>query len=76
MDEAFLRFPHIVEQIFEKLDDGSLLRSRVVARTWKGFIDYKDYQWTRIQNMVADLRNDCMDDGTTPLSFANPMTYL
>ena len=33
MDEAFLRFPHFPEQIFEQLDDGSILSSRLVARS-------------------------------------------
>ena len=56
MEEAFLRFPHLPEQIFEQLDDGSLLSSREVARSWSDFVDYKNYPWTRIQNMVADLK--------------------
>ena len=74
MDEVFLRFLHLAEQIFENLDDASLLRSRVVARTWKGFIDYKDYPLTRIQKMVADLRENCKDDGSLPwLSFKTPL---
>ena len=74
MEEAFLRFPHLPEQIFELLNDGSLLSSREVARSWKGFVDYKDYPWTRIQNMVADLRTNCKDDATIhpSLSFTNP----
>ena len=74
MDEVFMRFLHLAEQIFENLDDASLLRSRVVARTWKGFIDYKDYPWTRIQNIVADLKKDCVDDRSLAwnLTFANP----
>ena len=62
MDEVFARFLHLGEQIYEELDDGSLLRSRVVARSWLDFVDYKDYPWTRIQNMVADLRKNCIDD--------------
>ena len=61
MDEVFARFLHLAEQIFEKLDDGSLLRSREVARSWKDFVDYKDYPWIRIQNIVADLKKDCKD---------------
>ena len=64
MDAVLARFLHLAEQIFEKLDDGSLLRSRVVARTWKGFIDYKDYPWIRIQIMVTDLKKDCIGDGS------------
>ena len=59
MDEVFLRFLHLAEQIFEPLDDRSLLTSRLVARSWNDFVDYKDYPWTRIQNMVADLKKNC-----------------
>ena len=38
MDEVFLRFLHLAEQVFEPLDDGSLMSSRLVARSWKNFI--------------------------------------
>ena len=72
MDEFYRRFPHLPEQIFEKLDDESVLSSRVVARSWKKFINDRDYPWIRIQNMVADLRKNCIDDGMTPKSFATP----
>ena len=34
MDEAFLRFPHLPEQIFEKFDNKSLVNLRVVGATW------------------------------------------
>ena len=73
MDEVFARFLHLGEQIYEKLDNGSLLSSRVVARSWLDFVDYKDYPWTRIQNMVADLKKNCKDDRSLHhnLSFAN-----
>ena len=77
MDEVFTRFLHLAEQIYEKLDDRSLSSSRVVARSWNDFVDYKDYPWTRIQNMVADLKKNCKDDGSLPcnLLFANPFVW-
>ena len=43
MDEIFLRFPHLDEQIFEKIDNKSLTNSRVVQRSWHNFIDENDY---------------------------------
>ena len=41
MEEAFLRFPHLPEQIFEQLDDGSLLRSREPQVTIPGCLNIK-----------------------------------
>ena len=78
MEEVFSRFPHLAEQIIEKLDSKSLTYCRVVGRSWQKFIDEKDYprtrwtQWTQIQNMVADLRKNCINDGNLSrnLSFA------
>ena len=68
-----MRFLHLGEQIYEKLDNGSLLGSRIVARSWNDFVDYKDYPWTRIQKIVADLKKNCKDDVIFVwLSFATP----
>ena len=39
MDKAFLRFQHLLEQIMEELDFKSLKNSRLVAISWKQFID-------------------------------------
>ena len=56
MDEIFLRFPHLDEQIFEKIDNKSLTNSRVVQRYWRDFIDENDYHWrTRIKDVVTSL---------------------
>ena len=38
IEEAVLRFPHLGEQIFEILDDQSLLKCQKVSRQWKVFI--------------------------------------
>ena len=43
MEEAFLRFPHLPEQIFEKLDNKSLTDSRAVGISRQNFIDEKAY---------------------------------
>ena len=37
--EAFLRFPHLPEQIFEIIDNQSLANSRLVAISWRDFVD-------------------------------------
>ena len=42
------KFPHLIEQIIQKLDDKSLVKSREVARMWKKLIDQRKYPWVRI----------------------------
>ena len=43
MEEAFLRFPHLSEQILEQLNNESLANSRMVAISWREFIDDMKY---------------------------------
>ena len=69
MDEAFLRFPHLPEQIFAKLDNKSLINSRVVSDSWHNFIDEREYPWKRFKDVVADLNEKCVY-GETPFHLA------
>ena len=55
MDEAFLRFPHLPEQVFQKLDNKGLANSRVVGASWHNFIDARDYPWKRFQEVIKNL---------------------
>ena len=64
MEEAFLRFPHLPEQIFEKLDNKSLTNSRMVGIPWHNFIDEREYPWIRIKEISADLNAHCGDEKT------------
>ena len=48
MDEAFLRFPHLGQQIFESLDLDSLERSLVVSKSWEKFISNQKFPWIRM----------------------------
>ena len=41
MELTFLRFPHIGEQILEKLDDQSLFKCQNVSKPWQNFITEK-----------------------------------
>ena len=41
MEEVLLRFGHLGQNIFEKLDDLTLLKCKEVTRTWKTFIDFE-----------------------------------
>ena len=69
MEESFLRFDHLPEQIFEKLDDKSLVNSRVVRASWCNFIDARDYPWKRFQEVINDLNGKCRN-GETPFHLA------
>ena len=53
LDEMMLRFPHIVQDVFEELDNKSLKKCRIVSRTCHDFIDNQKFYWIRkIQNCV------------------------
>ena len=69
MEEAFMRFPHLPEQIMEELDFESLTKSRLVAISWKQFIDEREYRWFPFKDDIADLKNKCRF-GETPFYFA------
>jgi len=64
MEESFLRFDHLPEQIFEKLDNKSLVNSRVVRASWCNFIDARDYPWKRFQEVINDLTKKSTNGGT------------
>ena len=50
------RFPHLPEQIFQKLDNKSLSKCREVTKSWKDIIDRKNYPWLRIVNIPTMLK--------------------
>ena len=56
MKVVMLRFPHLAEQIFQKLDNGGLAKSREVEYVWQKFIDERDYPWLRIVNIPTVLK--------------------
>ena len=56
MDNLILRFPQVVEQIFEQLDDKSLVECRKVEKLWQKFIDERNYPWIRIVEIPTVLR--------------------
>ena len=51
-----LRFPHVLEQVFQKLDDRSLFKCREVARSWQNIIDGRNYPWLRVVNIPTILK--------------------
>ena len=56
IQDLVLRFPHVLEQIFQKLDNKSLFRCREVARSWQNIIDGRNYPWLRIVNIPRILK--------------------
>ena len=62
------RFPHLAQQIFNKMDNNGLAKSRAVARTWLDFIDEENnlvYPWLRIVDIPTTL-----SEGNTYLHLA------
>ena len=57
MEVLMLRFPHLPEQILQKLDDESIFKSREVARPWQNLIDGRNYTWLRIVNIPSILQD-------------------
>ena len=57
INEIILRFPHMIEQLLQKLDNKGLARSREVSRTWQKLIDRKMCLWLRIVNIPTILSN-------------------
>ena len=57
MDNLMLRFPHLFERTFQKLNIESLFKSREVARSWKCFIKERNYSWLRVVNIPRTLQN-------------------
>ena len=58
IEDLIPRFPHLMEQILQKLDNESLVKGRKVARIWQQFIDQKNYPWVRIVRIPAILNED------------------
>ena len=48
MEDVIQRFPNISPQIFENLDDESLVLCREVCKAWKSCIDREKFYWIRI----------------------------
>ena len=54
--EFYSRFPHIAEQVFEQMDNKSLVNCREVSKTWMKFIDERNFSWIRIINFPKVLK--------------------
>ena len=56
MEVLIKRFPHLAEQIFQKLDNENLVKSREVRLSWRNLIDERNYTWIRIVNIPTILK--------------------
>ena len=46
--DMLMRLPHIGKQIFDSVDNSSLLKCKETSRTWYDFIDEQKFSWVRI----------------------------
>merc|ERR1712156_1406774 len=69
MDALFMREEDIPKQIFNELDFESLMNARLVAPSWKQFIDDRAHQWSSVKNEISELEKKCKD-GETPFQYA------
>ena len=54
MEEVFLRFPHLAEQIFEQIDNEHLYKCTKVDKHWNGFISGQKLPWIRMISKYID----------------------
>ena len=57
IQDLTIKFPHLPEKIFKKLDNESLFKCREVARSWQNIIDGRNYPWLRIVSIPTILRS-------------------
>ena len=55
MEGLILKFPHLPEQIFKKLDLKGLFKCREVAKSWQEVLDERNYPWLCIVNIPTIL---------------------
>ena len=51
-----MKFSHVAHQIFEQLDDQSLVNCKEVAKLWHSYIDNKNLSWIQIVNIPTTLK--------------------
>jgi hypothetical protein len=52
MEELFLRFPHLSENIFEALDNKSFADSKEVSKVWYNYLDDRKRKVKMIKKMI------------------------
>ena len=76
MEQAFLRFPHLSENIFDSLDNKSLADCKEVSKSWYFYLDVQKFLQPRIikankikyvEKAIGEIRADFRKLG--PLTF-------
>ena len=76
MEQAFLRFPHLSENIFDLLDNKSLAHCKEVSKVWYSYLDVQTFLQPRIlkankikyvEKAIDEIRADFRQRG--PLTF-------
>ena len=57
MDNLMLKFPHLFEQTFRKLNKKGLFKAREVGRSWQYFVNERNYPWLCIVNIPTTLQS-------------------
>ena len=65
MEEILWRFPHIWEQIFNRLSNQSLAKSKTVSKTWNNFITNEKFYKLRVNYEM--IQKDKDENGKTQL---------
>ena len=55
IQDLLLKFPHLPEKIFQKLNSESLFKCREVARSWQNVVNGRNYPWLYIVNIPTKL---------------------
>ena len=62
MEEVFLRFGHLAENVFDLLDAKTVAKCRKVVKSWNSFIDDKNLMWIKIiKNYDAKINKNHTD---------------
>ena len=65
MEDVFWKFPHLGKQIFKKLSNKNLVKSKKVAKTWEYYIANEKFNKQKVQFETKQKEKDV--NGTTPL---------
>ena len=65
MEEILWRFPHIGENIFKKLSNENLIKSKKVAKTWERFIINEKFYKLKVK--YETIQKCYNENGETPL---------
>ena len=66
MEDMLWKFPHVGKQIFKKLSNKNLSKTKKVARSWEHFIINEKFYKQKVYYEIKQKKKD-PDDDWTPL---------